>query len=125
MQVAGRLWQLLVVQAGLMQHLAAMKDYLLLARGDFWNGFLADAWKLMALPPLPNRAAGDIAVPFQRAALKSSAQDDPLFKLFKLHLSKNPLEVGVGAGQECLCCAWPSGNSCTLCENMCALFGAR
>ena len=109
-----------------MQHLAAMKDYLLLARGDFWNCFLADAWKLMALPPLPNRAAADIAVPFQRAALKSSAQDDPLFKLFKLHLSKNPLEVGrvrlhgAGGGTASLVwegcgCGVQEGEQCCLC----------
>jgi len=59
-QVASRLWQLLVVQAGLMQHLAAIKDYALLARGDFYQCFLADASKLLAGPPRDNTVNSDL-----------------------------------------------------------------
>ena len=59
-QVASRLWQLLVVQAGLMQHLGAVKDYLLLARGDFYQCFLADAAKLLAGPPREKTANSDL-----------------------------------------------------------------
>ena len=40
MQVAGQLWQLVVVHAELPMHLAALKDYFLLARGDFYQAFL-------------------------------------------------------------------------------------
>jgi gamma-tubulin complex component 4 len=58
--VASRLWQLLVVQAGLMQHLAAIKDYALLARGDFYQCFLADASKLLAGPPRDNTVNSDL-----------------------------------------------------------------
>lgn len=58
--MASRLWQLLVVQAGLMQHLGAVKDYLLLARGDFYQCFLADAAKLLAGPPREKTANSDL-----------------------------------------------------------------
>lgn len=60
MQVASRLWELLVVQAGLMQHLSAIKDYLLLARGDFYQCFLADAARLLASPPREATANSDL-----------------------------------------------------------------
>eukprot|EP00775_Hariotina_reticulata_P005315 gene5317-5550_t len=81
--VASRLWQLLVVQAGLLQHLAAIKDYALLARGDFYQCFLADAAKLLAGPPRDKTVNSDLSIPWQSAALKSTAQDDPHFKLFR------------------------------------------
>jgi gamma-tubulin complex component 4 len=95
LQVAARLWQLLVVRAGLMQHLGAVKHYLLLARGDFWDVFLGEAGRLMAAPPRPATANADVAVPFQAAAGKTSAADDPYFRLFKIHFSDQPLKVGV------------------------------
>lgn len=50
MQVASRLWQLVVVDSRLEDHLAVLKDYLLLAKGDFYQSFLADAAKLLMLP---------------------------------------------------------------------------
>lgn len=47
------MWRLLVVQCGLRGHLTALKDYLLLARGDLYCCFLTDAAGLMgrATPP--------------------------------------------------------------------------
>ena len=41
-QVAGRLWHLVSVRGGLTQHLAALKDYFLLARGDFYQVLLTE-----------------------------------------------------------------------------------
>jgi hypothetical protein len=43
-------WQLVVVDSRLLDHLASLKDYLLLAKGDFYQGFITDATKLLALP---------------------------------------------------------------------------
>lgn len=43
-----------------MQHLNAVKDYLLLARGDFFQGFLADASRLLASPPREAAAANEL-----------------------------------------------------------------
>lgn len=45
-----------------MQHLGAVKDYLLLARGDFYQCFLADAAKLLASPPREKTANSDLGV---------------------------------------------------------------
>lgn len=42
-QVAGWLWSLVVGRARLLDHMAALKSYFLLARGDFWQAFLLEA----------------------------------------------------------------------------------
>lgn len=49
-QVASRLWQLVVLDSRLVDHLAALKDYMLLAKGDFYQSFLSEAAKLLMLP---------------------------------------------------------------------------
>ena len=41
-QVAGQLWQLVVVHDELPLHLAALKDYFLLSKGDFYQAFLLE-----------------------------------------------------------------------------------
>jgi len=41
-QAAEQLWQLVTVRAELPQHLAALKDYSLLSRGDFYQSFLLE-----------------------------------------------------------------------------------
>lgn len=43
-----------------MQHLVAIKDYLLLARGDFFQCFLAEAARLLASPPREATATHDL-----------------------------------------------------------------
>lgn len=40
--MAAQLWHLVSVRAQLVQHLAALKDYFLLARGDFYQSFLSE-----------------------------------------------------------------------------------
>ena len=42
MQVTAQLWQLAVVHAELPAHLMALKNYFLLAKGDFYHSFLAE-----------------------------------------------------------------------------------
>ena len=54
LQVAGRLWHLVSVRGRLMQPLAALKDYFLLARGDFYQTLLTEVsdtrlWLCVAL----------------------------------------------------------------------------
>ncbi|GIL67009.1 hypothetical protein Vafri_20405 [Volvox africanus] len=82
--VARLLWRLLVGRAGLLPHLAALKDYFLLARGDFWQIFLAESRPLMGAPPRLQSVDADLAVPFSRSAAKSSAEGDPLLAAFSL-----------------------------------------
>lgn len=44
-QVTAQLWQLVVVHAELPAHLAALKNYFLLAKGDFYHSFLAEVYR--------------------------------------------------------------------------------
>ncbi|EFJ46835.1 gamma tubulin interacting protein [Volvox carteri f. nagariensis] len=73
---------------GLRAHVARLLwrllDYLLLARGDFWQIFLAESRPLMAAPPRLQSVDADLAVPFSRSATKSSAEGDPLLGAFSL-----------------------------------------
>ena len=49
--VASRLWHLVVVKAELPVHLKQIKDYFLLAKGEFYTTFLGEAKQIMGLPP--------------------------------------------------------------------------
>ena len=40
--VAQRLWHLVMVKADLVSHLKAIKDYFLLAKGEFYQTFLSE-----------------------------------------------------------------------------------
>jgi hypothetical protein len=54
-----------VVRADLNGHLKALKDYFLLAKGDFFQCFLEESRQLMRLPPRQSTAEADLMVPFQ------------------------------------------------------------
>ncbi|KXZ48725.1 GCP4 protein [Gonium pectorale] len=82
--VARLLWRLLVGRAGLLPALAALRDYCLLARGDFWQSFLHESRALMAAPPRLQSVDADLAIPFSVSAAKSSAEGDPLLHAFRL-----------------------------------------
>ncbi|KAI7757131.1 LOW QUALITY PROTEIN: hypothetical protein M8C21_029484 [Ambrosia artemisiifolia] len=62
---ASHLWQLVAVRADLNGHLKAIKDYFLLAKGDFFQCFLEESRGLMRLPPRQSTAEADLMVPFQ------------------------------------------------------------
>ncbi|CAL5227089.1 g9995 [Coccomyxa viridis] len=89
-QVAAHLWDLVSVKAQLVQHLRALKDYFLLARGDFFQGFLSEAEPLLQLPPRLATADAVLAHAFQLAGSSSSAEEDPLFPNVHVHLDDEP-----------------------------------
>ncbi|GFS39754.1 similar to GAMMA-TUBULIN COMPLEX PROTEIN 4 [Actinidia rufa] len=62
---ASHLWQLVVVRADLNGHLRALKDYFLLAKGDFFQSFLEESRQMMRLPPRQSTAEADLMIPFQ------------------------------------------------------------
>ena len=62
-----------------MSQLEALKNYFLLGRGDFYQALLDEAAPLFGAAPKPNTAEADIALTYQQAALKSTAELDPLF----------------------------------------------
>ncbi|KAF3784069.1 Gamma-tubulin complex component 4 [Nymphaea thermarum] len=86
MIAAGHLWQLVVVHADLDGHLKALKDYFLLAKGDFFQCFLEESRQLMRLPPRYSTAEADLMVPFQLAASKTIGDDDKYFSRVSLRL---------------------------------------
>ncbi|XP_042476737.1 gamma-tubulin complex component 4 homolog isoform X2 [Macadamia integrifolia] len=81
---ASHLWQLVVVRADLNGHLKALKDYFLLAKGDFFQCFLEESRQLMRLPPRQSTAEADLMVPFQLAAIKTIADEDKYFSRVSL-----------------------------------------
>ncbi|XP_006655007.3 gamma-tubulin complex component 4 [Oryza brachyantha] len=83
---ANHLWQLVVVRADLNGHLKALKDYFLLAKGDFFQCFLEESRQLMRLPPRQSTAEADLLVPFQLAALKTIGDEDKYFARISLRM---------------------------------------
>ncbi|KAL3827817.1 hypothetical protein ACJIZ3_016619 [Penstemon smallii] len=83
---ANHLWQLVVVRADLNGHLKALKDYFLLAKGDFFQSFLEESRQLMRLPPRHSTAEADLMVPFQLAALKTISEEDKYFSRVSLRM---------------------------------------
>ncbi|GAQ91736.1 Gamma-tubulin ring complex protein [Klebsormidium nitens] len=83
---AHHLWQLLVVHADVRGHLRALKDYFLLAKGDFLQCFLEESRALMRLPPRPTTAEEDLRVPWQQAASKTINEDDVYFQRVSVRL---------------------------------------
>ncbi|OMO81948.1 Spc97/Spc98 [Corchorus olitorius] len=83
---ASHLWQLVVVRADLNGHLKALKDYFLLAKGDFFQCFLEESRQLMRLPPRQSTAEADLMVPFQLAAIKTIGEEDKYFSKVSLRM---------------------------------------
>ncbi|KAI3449470.1 hypothetical protein Pfo_006135 [Paulownia fortunei] len=83
---ANHLWQLVVVRADLNGHLKALKDYFLLAKGDFFQSFLEESRLLMRLPPRQSTAEADLMVPFQLAAIKTIGEEDKYFSRVSLRM---------------------------------------
>lgn len=91
--LASHLWTLIVSKADLPVHLKAMKDFFLLARGEFYQVFIEESMSLMALPP-SNRAGRDINDgPFAAASVKCGLEDDAMFRLFRLKLHRSSFQV--------------------------------
>ncbi|XP_034691369.1 gamma-tubulin complex component 4 [Vitis riparia] len=83
---ASHLWQLVVVRADLNGHLKALKDYFLLAKGDFFQCFLEESRQMMRLPPRQSTAEADLMVPFQLAAIKTIGDEDKYYSRVSLRM---------------------------------------
>ncbi|KAA8543087.1 hypothetical protein F0562_021418 [Nyssa sinensis] len=90
---ASHLWQLVVVRADLNGHLKALKDYFLLAKGDFFQGFLEESRQLMRLPPRQSTAEADLMVSFQLAAIKNIGDEDKYFSRVSLRMPSFGIKV--------------------------------
>ncbi|BBN17581.1 gamma-tubulin complex component 4 [Marchantia polymorpha subsp. ruderalis] len=96
---ATHLWQLVVVHADLLGHLRALKDYFLLAKGDFFQCFLEESRGLMRLPPRSSSAEADLKVPFQQAAIKTIGDDDKYFSRVSLRMPNLSKTTLMGSSQ--------------------------
>ncbi|XP_077223009.1 GAMMA-TUBULIN COMPLEX PROTEIN 4 [Tasmannia lanceolata] len=90
---ASHLWQLVVIRADLNGHLKALKDYFLLAKGDFFQCFLEESRQLMRLPPRQSTPAADLMVPFQLAAIKTIGDEDKYFSRVSLGMPSSGVTV--------------------------------
>ncbi|KAJ7972974.1 Gamma-tubulin complex component [Quillaja saponaria] len=90
---ASHLWQLVVVRADLNGHLKALKDYFLLAKGDFFQCFLEESRQLMRLPPRQSTAEADLMVPFHLAAIKTIGEEDKYFSKVSLRMPSFGISV--------------------------------
>ncbi|KAL4572123.1 hypothetical protein LXL04_018892 [Taraxacum kok-saghyz] len=92
---ASHLWQLVVVRADLNGHLKAIKDYFLLAKGDFFQSFLEESRQLMRLPPRQSTAEADLLVPFRLAVTKTINDDDKFFSRVKLRMPASGTKTSI------------------------------
>jgi len=84
--IASRLWHLTVIKANLLDDLKAVKDYFLLAKGEFFQTFLDEARAMLSLPP-QSTAEYDINTgPLQQTILKLGLEDDVMLQKFKMTL---------------------------------------
>lgn len=65
-QVSEALYGLMVNEAQLLSHLGALKDFMLLCRGDLFHAFLEEGADLLRLPPREATAAQDVLLPFHQ-----------------------------------------------------------
>ena len=90
---SSRLWDLVVNRAKLLSHLHLMKDFFLLARGDFWHGFLLESDKILSMPPSRGSAEISLNTAFQVSGLKCNLDADgrsgSLFSRLKLRLARS------------------------------------
>lgn len=76
----------MVVKADLAVHLNSIKDYFLLAKGEFYQTFLMEAKHIMGLPPRTS-AQDDLNMgPLQQTISKLGLEDDPIMNKFKMKL---------------------------------------
>eukprot|EP01119_Soliformovum_irregulare_P020523 TRINITY_DN6661_c0_g1_i8.p1 TRINITY_DN6661_c0_g1~~TRINITY_DN6661_c0_g1_i8.p1 ORF type:complete len:514 (-),score=94.03 TRINITY_DN6661_c0_g1_i8:1189-2730(-) len=85
--VAAHLRNRVVVEGQLARHLHALRDYLLMAKGDFWQAFITESRSLLSLAPKIN-AEHDLNILFQQAAGKNSLDGEDLFNKCVLKLNK-------------------------------------
>jgi uncharacterized protein YsxB (DUF464 family) len=86
--VGKKLWNLVVIDSNLQQHIIALKNYFLLSRGEFILTFLQESADLMALPPRPDTAETDINLgPFIQA--QSGLEEDPYLSKFKFSIKQS------------------------------------
>lgn len=84
--VAKKLWNLVVVKADLLTHLKMMKDFFLLANGEFFHFFVEESRSLMSLPPSSKADYELYQGPYLQTLNKLGKEDDEMYKKFKFRM---------------------------------------
>lgn len=84
--IASRLWHLVVVKADLLEHLASIKNFFLISRGEFFQTFLQEARQMLALPPTSSAEYDLNKGPLLQTIVKLGYEDDPALKKFQIRL---------------------------------------
>jgi gamma-tubulin complex component 4 len=93
-----RLYRLVVVRARLPLHLQAMKDYLLLGRGDLFQAFIENTRGLLGLTS-GQGGEHDVNEPYRRAALLSYADEDEMFGRTRMMVEEGGGDAKDGKGE--------------------------
>jgi len=75
-EIAEALGEVLLRESGLVSHLAAMREFYLLGKGDLYATFLDEARDLLALPPKPGSATRELSTHFNQAIASAYPADD-------------------------------------------------
>ena len=75
-----------MLKSDLLAHLRALKQYYLLAKGEFYQLFLEEACVMMALPPTETSERDINQGPFLNAASRLGMEDNSFFKKCRLRL---------------------------------------
>jgi gamma-tubulin complex component 4 len=86
-----KLWNLVANKSSLHSHILALKNYFLLARGEFILTFLQESADLLALGPSSTSIENDLNIgPFAQA--QSSLEEDPYLSKFRIKLKQSGFE---------------------------------
>ena len=77
-----------MIETGLSQHIISLKNYFLLARGEFILTFLQESFEIMSLPPRADSAEHDInSGPFAQA--QSALEEDIFLSRFRFSIKQS------------------------------------
>jgi hypothetical protein len=99
LQVSAALYSLMTQTSQLLRHMAAIRDLLLLGRGDLFRAFLEASASLLRLPPREATATSDLQRPFHTAAARCGLEGDPCFTCASISWSKEPPQLMVSANR--------------------------
>ena len=77
---------MVVLKSDLLLHLKILKQYYLLAKGEFYHLFLEEACEMMGLPPSETSERDINQGPFLNAASRLGMEENPFFKKCRLRL---------------------------------------
>jgi len=85
-EVMGQLADLVVTKAQLKEHLKALKDFILLGRGEFYQTFVEESQKMMSKKPGPKAGRRILLGPFQNAGSIVNINQDSNFRRIRFHM---------------------------------------